>query len=162
MEDPKPNFDIPKEREIFQGDADDRKALLKHRKWLEEERKRLDALEKWKKEQQRKKSQFDVERTDQVTQIHQKRTSQRLKYANIAVEAIQVMESLRQKLDLVRKSEYDYSQDKEAMRYANRLESSQKRKEEARQKKLEALAAKEAMKPKLTEEEIAAMELRES
>ena len=51
VEDPKPNFDIPKEREIFQGDADDRKALLKHRKWLEEERKRLDALirEKWKK-----------------------------------------------------------------------------------------------------------------
>ena len=84
-----------------------------------------------------------------------------LKYANIAVEAIQVMESLRQKLDLVRKNEYDYSQDKEAMRYANRLESSQKRKEEARQKKLEALAAKEAMKPKLTEEETA-MELAKS
>ena len=74
------------------------------------------------------------------------------------MEAIKVMESLRQKLDLVRKNEYDYSQDKEAMRYANRLESSQKRKEEARQKKMEALAAKEAMKPKLTEEEIAAIE----
>ncbi len=162
VEDPKPNFDIPKEREIFQGDADDRKALLKHRKWLEEERKRLDALrEKWKKEQRakRKKANLTLKEPIKLPKSIKNERVNVLKYANIAVEAIQVMESLRQKLDLVRKNEYDYSQDKEAMRYANRLESSQKRKEEARQKKLEALAAKEAMKPKLTEEEIAAMEL---
>ena len=47
------------------------------------------------------------------------------------------------------------------MKYANKLESQQKkehRKEEARQKKLEALAAEEALKPKLTEEEIAEIE----
>ena len=84
-----------------------------------------------------------------------------LKFANVAVEAIKVMESLRQKLDLVKKNEYDYSQDKEVVKYANKLESQQKkehRKEEARQKKLEALAAEEALKPKLTEEEIAEIE----
>ena len=50
------------------------------------------------------------------------------------------MESLRQKLDLVKKNEYDYSQDKEVVKYANKLESQQKkehRKEEARQKKID-------------------------
>ena len=44
VDDAEPAFDVPEERETFQGDENDRKALLKHRKWLEEEKRRLIAL----------------------------------------------------------------------------------------------------------------------
>ena len=141
-------------------------ALKKKRrnKWLEEEKRRLIALrEEWKKEQRvkRKKAQLALKEPIKLPKLIQNERVKVLKFANVAVEAIKVMESLRQKLDLVKKNEYDYSQDKEVVKYANKLESQQKkehRKEEARQKKLEALAAEEALKPKLTEEEIAEIE----
>ena len=164
VDDAEPAFDVPEERETFQGDENDRKALLKHRKWLEEEKRRLIALrEEWKKEQRvkRKKAQLALKEPIKLPKLIQNERVKVLKFANVAVEAIKVMESLRQKLDLVKKNEYDYSQDKEVVKYANKLESQQKkehRKEEARQKKLEALAAEEALKPKLTEEEIAEIE----
>jgi len=164
VEDSEPDFDVPEEQEKFQGDENDRKALLKHRKWIEEEKRRLNVLrEEWKKEQRikRKKAQAALKEPIKLPKLIQNERAKVLKFANVAVEAIQVMESLRQKLDLVKKNEYDYSQDKEAVKYVNKLENDEKkerRKEEARQKKLEALAAEEARKPKLTEEEIAEIE----
>ena len=144
VEDPEPaDLEFSQDEEAFNGDSNDRKALLKHKRIIEEKKKEIDLLrEEWRKEQRIKKKKFQLTTFGPIKLSKELDRERRkvLKYANIALEEIKYLASLSKKLDSIRKNEYDYSEDVDALDYME-VETSKR------------LKVEQAL-PKLTEEEI--------